>query len=134
MKTKNKETEQLNTADSTEIAEQNKQNQQIEPIQQLEKAEEVKQSEQAAEEAKVWVYIGPTIRGIVTNGAVLSGTRSAVLAGLPCGYNNYPQIERLIVSAKDLINAKKQLAEKKGGITKAYEAVAAAVYGAAKEV
>lgn len=131
MKTKNKETEQLNTAENPEIVEQNEQNQ---PIQQLEKAKEVKQSEQAAEEARVWVYIGPTVRGIVTNGAVLSGTRSAVLAGLPCGYKNYPQIERLIVSPKDLINAKKQLAEKKGGITKAYEAVTAAVYGAAKEV
>lgn len=123
MKNKYKETE-------TEQIEKVEQTEQVEKVEQI-----VKETvSNPVEESRVWVYIGPTIRGVVINGTVLSGTRQAVLSGLPQDYKKYPQIERLIVADKVLASAKKQLAEGKGGITIAYNAVVAAIQSATKEV
>lgn len=87
--------------------------------------------ETVTEHRGVWVYVGPSIRGIVTNGGIYHGTKSEVLSGLPDGWQKYPQIERLIVSDKSLAKAREQIRQSKGGITVAYNAVAAAL--AAKE-
>lgn len=87
--------------------------------------------ESVIERRGVWVYVGPSIRGIVTNGGIYRGTKSEVLSGLPGGWQKYPQIERLIVSDKSLAKAREQIRQGKGGITVAYNAVAAAL--AAKE-
>lgn len=85
----------------------------------------------AAECAGIWVYVGPSIRGIVTNGGIYHGTKSEILSGLPDGWRKYPQIERLLISDKYLAKAREQIRQGKGGITVAYNAVAAAL--AAKE-
>lgn len=126
MKNKYKETE----TEQIEKVEQNEQTEQVEKVEQT--VEETVSN--PVEESRVWVYIGPTIRGVVINGTVLSGTRQAVLSGLPQDYKKYPQIERLIVADKALTSAKKQLAEGKGSISIAYNAVAAAIQSATKEV
>ena len=57
-----------------------------------------------------------------------------MVEGLPEGWKNYPQIERLIVSDKQLARTKELISEGKGGISVAYNAIAAEVLNAAKEV
>lgn len=88
-------------------------------------------AEPTAEAVGVWVYVGPSIRGIITNGGIFRGTKSDILSGLPEGWKKYPKIERLIVSDKSLAVAREQLRQGKGGVSVAYNAVAAEL--AAKE-
>lgn len=88
----------------------------------------------APEKSGVWVYIGPTVRGVITNGGIFFGTKQSVLDALPRNWRDYPQIERLIVSDTALAHAKQQIYEGKGGVNVAYNAIAAAVQNAAKEV
>lgn len=88
----------------------------------------------APEKSGVWVYIGPTVRGVITNGGIFFGTKQSVLDALPRNWRDYPQIERLIVSDTALAHAKQQIYEGKGGVSVAYNAIAAAVQNAAKEV
>lgn len=95
--------------------------------------EEINQvSEPIPEEKGVWIYIGPNVRGIATNGSIYFGTKSSVLEKLPTGWKKYPQIERLIVSDAAVARAREQISEGKGGISVAYNAVAAAVLSAAE--
>ena len=95
--------------------------------------EEINQvSEPIPEEKGVWIYIGPNVRGIATNGSIYFGTKSSVLEKLPADWKKYPQIERLIVSDAAVARAREQISEGKGGISVAYNAVAAAVLSAAE--
>ena len=55
-----------------------------------------------------------------------------MLEKLPTGWKKYPQIERLIVSDAAVARAREQISEGKGGISVAYNAVAAAVLSAAE--
>lgn len=89
-------------------------------------------SEPTPEEKGVWIYIGPNVRGIATNGSIFFGTKSNVLEKLPAGWKKYPQIERLIVSDAAVARAREQISEGKGGISVAYNAVAAAVLSSAE--
>lgn len=95
--------------------------------------EEINQvSELIPEEKGVWIYIGPNVRGIATNGSIFFGTKSSVLEKLPADWKKYPQIERLIVSDAAVARAREQISEGKGGISVAYNTVAAAVLSAAE--
>lgn len=75
---------------------------------------------QAAEEktaesdARIWVYLGPSIRGIVINGRIFSGSKAEVVQQLENGIREYPQIERLIVSDRELTRARNDLKAKRG--------------------
>ena len=90
-------------------------------------------TEPIPEKSGVWVYIGPNIRGIVTNGGIYVGTKSEVLARLPDGWKKYPKIERLIVSDAAVSRAKEQINEGKGGISVAFKELAAAINAAEME-
>ncbi len=68
----------------------------------------------AEREARIWVYLGPSIRGVVTNGKIFSGTKSDVVKLLENGIKAYPQIERLIVADKDVARARNDLVAKRG--------------------
>lgn len=92
----------------------------------------VSTTEPVVEKSGVWVYIGPNIRGIVTNGGIFVGTKSEVLKRLPDGWRKYPKIERLLVSDGAVARAKEQIYEGKGGISTAYKEVAASIQNAAE--
>ncbi len=89
-------------------------------------------AEPVVEKSGVWVYIGPNIRGIVTNGGIFVGTKSEVLKRLPDGWRKYPKIERLLVSDSAVARVKEQIYEGKGGISAAYKEVAALIQNAAE--
>lgn len=67
-------------------------------------------------ETRVFVYVGPTIRGVITNGSIHKGSRTEILKKFEGGIEKYPKIERLIVADHSVAKAKEQLNEKKGSI------------------
>lgn len=89
-----------NTAVSTEQTEPN-------PVVQAEE-------EPTISEARIWVYLGPSIRGIVTNGRVFRGSRAEVIKSLENGIKDYPQIERLIVADREVAKSRSDLKTKRG--------------------
>ena len=78
------------------------------PSEQPEQAEQGGQN--AAAESRVWVYLGPSIRGVVTNGRIYFGSKAEIIEKL----KDYPQIERLIVADHNVAKAKSDLKEKRG--------------------
>ncbi len=68
----------------------------------------------AADEPRVWVYLGPSIRGAVTNGRIFAGSKADAVSSLGGAVEQYPQIERLIVADRDIAKAKNDLKEKRG--------------------
>lgn len=66
------------------------------------------------DEPKIWIYYGPSVRGVVTHGRIFRGTKAEVLRELKNAIEKYPQIERLIVADKELKKARSDMREKKG--------------------
>lgn len=80
-----------------------------------EQPEQVEQDGQnAAEESRVWVYLGPSIRGVVTNGRIYFGSKAEIIESFGEKLKDYPQIERLIVADRNVAKAKSALKEKRG--------------------
>lgn len=79
-------------------------------------------------EARIWVYLGPSIRGIVTNGRVFRGSRADVIKSLENGIKDYPQIERLIVADREVAKSRNDLKTKRG-IYIPYEALLKKITG-----
>ena len=66
------------------------------------------------EESRVWVYLGPSIRGVVTNGRIYFGSKAEIIESFGEKLKDYPQIERLIVADRNVAKAKSALKEKRG--------------------
>ncbi|MGN0686677.1 MAG: hypothetical protein ACI4KA_01060 [Oscillospiraceae bacterium] len=79
-------------------------------------------------EVRIWVYLGPSIRGIVTNGRVFRGYRAEVIKSLENGLKEYPQIERLIVADREVAKSRNDLKTKRG-IYIPYEALIKKITG-----
>jgi len=68
----------------------------------------------------VFVYLGPSIRGVVTNGRVFIGTKAQILERLSGGIEKYPLIAKFIFRDKDVAAAREKLSDKKGSVYVAY--------------
>lgn len=95
----------------------------IEPKPVVQAAEKPKENE-----VRIWVYLGPSIRGIVTNGRVFRGSRAEVIKSLENGIKEYPQIERLIVADREVAKSRNDLKTKRG-IYIPYEALIKTITG-----
>ncbi len=84
-------------------------------------------------EARIWVYIGPSIRGIVTNGSIHRGTRDEVLNELAVGIEKFPKIERFIIADRDLAKARERLRNGKGALSVEYDALVRDIAEKSKE-
>lgn len=82
------------------------------PSEQAEQSEQDVQS--TAAEARVWVYLGPSIRGVVTNARIFFGTKDEIVQSFGDKIKDYPQIERLIVADRNVAKARNDLKEKRG--------------------
>lgn len=82
------------------------------PSEQAEQAEQGGQN--AAAESRVWVYLGSSIRGVVTNGRIYFGSKAEIIESFGEKLKDYPQIERLIVADHNVAKAKSDLKEKRG--------------------
>ena len=77
-------------------------------------AEQAVEEKTAESDARIWVYLGPSIRGVVINGRIFSGTKADVVKQLENGIKEYPQIERLIIADRELTKARNDLKAKRG--------------------
>ena len=50
----------------------------------------------------VYVYIGPSIKGVIQKGTIYPGSRQEVIAALDRAIHKYPRIRNLIVSGDTL--------------------------------
>ena len=82
------------------------------PSEQPEQAEQGGQN--AAAESRVWVYLGYSISGVVTNGRIYFGSKAEIIESFGEKLKDYPQIERLIVADHNVAKAKSDLKEKRG--------------------
>lgn len=62
-----------------------------------------------SEKLGVFVYIGPSLRGVISYGTIYTGKRSEVIARLSGVISAYPQIERLIVEDNEVAAARKKI-------------------------
>lgn len=62
-----------------------------------------------AEKKGVYVYLGPSIRGVIQNGSIYCGTRTQILETLKTAVESHPMIERLIVEDVDIMAAKEKI-------------------------
>ena len=58
----------------------------------------------------VFIYLGPSIRGVIQKGSIYRGTRESVLSSLAFAIEKYPKIERLIVADNEIVSAKQKIA------------------------
>ncbi len=68
----------------------------------------------------VFVYLGPSIRGVVTNGRVFMGTKAEIYERLSGGIEKYPLIAKFIFRDRDVAAAREKLSDKKGAVYVAY--------------
>lgn len=67
----------------------------VEAIEEVEKAEPVK-------EDGFFVYLGPSIRGVIQNASIYKGTRAEVEQFLAGAIERFPRIKQLLISDKTL--------------------------------
>ena len=81
------------------------------------------------EAERVYVYVGPSLRGVVNNGRIFKGTRENILSGIRAKAeaagmaNKFPKISRMLVADTEVAHAKEQLAKGGNGLSEAYKAI-----------
>ena len=78
---------------------------------------------------EVFVYLGPSIRGVIQHGSIYRGTRGSVELRLFGAIAKYPDIRRLIISAEKVSAIKEKIKKGVGAEYNAYRRI-----NAAKEV
>ncbi len=78
----------------------------------------------------VFVYLGPTIRGIVTNGMIIFGTKADVFERLSGGLEKYPLIAKLVFRDKNVAAAREKISNKTGSVYVAYKRLEDMISGA----
>ena len=75
------------------------------------------------DEQGVYVYLGPSIRGVIQSGTIYHDTRQHIKDRLQYAIAKYPNIDTLIVADTDIADAKAKI--KKGGnaMSHAYKAL-----------
>ncbi len=76
-------------------------------------------------ENAIYVYAGPSIRGVIQCGTIYRGTKDEVLTSIADVIEKYPQVKYLIAKDTELSEIKAKI--KSGGyLSTAYKALAAA--------
>lgn len=66
-------------------------------------------AEETKAENKVYVYIGPSIKGVIQNGTIYSCQKETILSTLNEAIITYPSIELLLIPAEELPEANKRI-------------------------
>ncbi len=114
------------TAETVEITPENAAENTAESIEKTRKStveNPVKTVENQTEKAGIFVYVGPTIRGVIQNGRVFNDTKSGIISGLSPFLETYPEIPKLIVKDHYIITVKNKIKESGNGFAKAFEAL-----------
>ncbi len=76
-----------------------------------------------AEKEEVYIYLGPSIRGVIQNGTIYAGTRTNVMQSLDVAITAYPDIAKLIITADKAMAAKRNIENGTGREARAYRAL-----------
>lgn len=68
----------------------------------------------------IFVYIGPTIRGVIQKGTIYRGTHESVLSSLAFAIGKRPEIKRLIVADSEIVSANQKIAVGGNSLSNAY--------------
>lgn len=85
-----------------------------------------KKRNDTAEKSGIFVYIGPTIRGVVQNGSIFRGTETEIINNIAAPAERKAHIKRLIVRDAELHTAKEKLKTGGNSISAAYRALLSA--------
>ena len=75
------------------------------------------------EPEEVFVYVGPTVQGIVQAGTIYTGTRNAVLEKFREAAERFPDIGELIVRDTELAEARKKIKTGGNALANAYRSI-----------
>ncbi len=56
-----------------------------------------------------YVYLGPSIRGVIQKGTIYPGSRQDVIEALDSAIQKYPRIRNLLVSGESLVTDRIQI-------------------------
>ena len=73
--------------------------------------------------ARVWIYLGPSKRGLIQHAAIFAGTREDVLREIAAAVAAVPEIEELVVPAEDVRATNAALAARRGEKWQYYQAI-----------
>lgn len=71
----------------------------------------------------VYIYLGPTIKGVINNAAIFRGTRANILTRLSDVIEKYPKVERLLIADTDVVEARKKISTGINSLSTAYKAL-----------
>ena len=74
-----------------------------------------------AEKKSVFVYLGPSIRGVIQNGTIYHGTRTQIIETLKSAIEKHPMIERLIIEDVNVAAAKVKIRNGGSALSIAYK-------------
>ena len=66
-------------------------------------------AEETKTEDTVYVYIGPSIKGVIQNGTIYNRPKETILSSLNEAIKTYPSIEFLLIPAAELPEANKRI-------------------------
>lgn len=79
--------------------------------------------------ARVYVYLGPSIKGVVNNGKIFKGTKEEIMSGIRANAEaqgvlaKCKKIPRLLVVDTEVAHISELLAAKNNGASEAYAAI-----------
>lgn len=76
-----------------------------------------------AEKEEVFVYLGPSIRGVIQNGTIYKGKWTEIVKNLSFMITAYPDILKLIVAADKAMAVKRNIENGTGREARAYRAL-----------
>lgn len=75
------------------------------------------------ENLAVWVYLGPSIRGVIQNATIYTGSRYEIEHKLSEAIAKYPKISMLIVSAEEVAEVRNKINNGVNSYSLAYESL-----------
>lgn len=77
----------------------------------------------ASSPLSVYVYLGPTIHGVIWHGTIYHDTYQKVLEKNAVAIQKAPSVKKLIVKASDIVEAKRLLKEGGNSLSNAYKKI-----------
>ena len=76
-----------------------------------------------AEETGVYIYLGPSRRGLIQHAQIFSGDRTTILQALAPAMDQIPEIGDLVVEAGQAARTRQQIKDRRGAAWQAYKRI-----------
>lgn len=78
------------------------------------------QKKKPSEDHEVFVYVGPSIRGVIQNGTIYYGPKESVFESLCDAIKKYPMISKLVVRDTEVAEAREKITNRNNLLSIAY--------------